>query len=199
MENEQTIHPEKIILLGCVNEETVKSIDEQFGSDNTIVRLNDEVVVDYVRQQSVKDLPEENKFQEFITNKTNRAKVCEKALTLWNILTKNSEITKKRVFTKQELVKRTTLTFPQATELLELFGVFGLIKYSKGRYEFEFCFDKKTQQDSIHAEILEKIGNLNLAIASYKDVMKSDDKISDIVLSDKLIDLHEEINKLIEI
>ena len=65
--------------------------------------------------------------------------------------------------------------------------------------DFEFCFDKKTQQDSIHAEILEKIGNLNLAIASYKDVMKSDDKISDSVLVEKLIDLHEEINKLIEI
>ena len=91
MDSKNKIQPDKIIIIGCINEETVNKINEQFGKDNKVVLLNNEVVIDYVRKQSVEDKDEENNVQEFLTNDTNRMRVKEKALTLWNMLTANQK------------------------------------------------------------------------------------------------------------
>jgi hypothetical protein len=200
MDSKNKIQPDKIIIIGCINEETVNKINEQFGKDNKVVLLNNEVVIDYVRKQSVEDKDEENKVQEFLTNDTNRMRVKEKALTLWNMLTANQDITNidKRIFTKIEITKRTNMNLQKATEVLDLFNLFGFISYQKGKYEFKFCFDNKTQLDAVHANILESIGSLNALLLSYKSILNSDKKHSEEDKTTELYDLSSEVKELIK-
>lgn len=177
MENQnEQLNPEQILIVGTLSEDTMNAV-ERIATDRklTIIRLEDKVITDYLKQQS----EAENKpitVDEFTANKENQKIAEEKALYLWNLMTNNATTDKalERIFTKSEVVNKTTLTNKTLGELLELLFLFGFIAYTKGRYEFRFVFGEETQKAETYADIIQNLTDMNVNIARYKNLYSED-------------------------
>lgn len=156
-----------------------------------IIRLDDKLIDTIVEARSKeKKAPT---VDEFIADEDNKNEAEKKALYLWNMMTNNTpvEIASERIFTKTEIVRRTTLTHKTLGELLELFRLFGFIEFTKGNYEFRFIFSQQTKQDNAYADIVEDIRLLNINIARYKNLLSADE------FTEKWDKLRENITQLI--
>lgn len=175
------------------NEELAVEIQKTAkSSSETIVTRLDSSLLDDLRKSDSK----ENKpptVDEFLSDEKNRDEAEKKALYLWNILSYNRPVEEadKRIFTKSEVVKRTTLTNKTLGELLELFRLFGFIEFTKGAYEFRFVFSQQTKQDNAYADIVEDIRLLNINIVRYKNLLSADE------FTEKWDKLRENITQLI--
>lgn len=172
----EKINPDNILIFGTTSEEIANAVEALSKEKNVnSVRLENKVIDDYIIQQS----NAENKpisVDEFTADKENQRIAEEKALTLWNMMTNNATTDKAfdRIFTKSEIVQKTTLTNKTLGELLELLSLFGFIVFTKGRYEFKFIFGEETRKAEAYADIIETLSALNVNIARYKNLHKDE-------------------------
>lgn len=171
---------ENLFVFATKNNELAKEIEEIVKKHEgiEIVRLEDRLLDDLVNQQS----KEENKPQtveEFVNNEENKSAAETKALSLWNMLTDNQDLSEcnNRIFTSAEVTTRTNLSHSKLKNLLELFDLFGLVEFVNGkRHEFKLIFGEKTKQANVYADIIQDVTNLNDDIARYKAVFKEEEK-----------------------
>lgn len=171
---------ENLFVFATKNNELAKEIEEIVKKHEgiEIIRLEDRLLDDLVNQQS----KEENKPQtveEFVNNEENRNAAETKALSLWNMLTNNQDLSEcnNRIFTSAEVTTRTNLSHSKLKNLLELFDLFGLVEFVNGkRHEFKLIFGEKTKQANVYADIIQDVTNLNDDIARYKAIFKYEEK-----------------------
>lgn len=171
---------ENLFVFATKNNELAKEIEEIVKKHEgiEIIRLEDRLLDDLVNQQS----KEENKPQtveEFVNNEENRNAAETKALSLWNMLTNNQDLSEcnNRIFTSAEVTTRTNLSHSKLKNLLELFDLFGLVEFVNGkRHEFKLIFGEKTKQANVYADIIQDVTNLNDDIARYKAIFKDEEK-----------------------
>lgn len=169
-----------ILIYGATNEKVIKSIEalsKQEGIE--LVRLEDKVLTDYLKHKNKTDNePKAVTVEEFINNPENRRIAEEKAFYLWNLLTINAktDLAINRIFTKSEVVQRTTLTNKTLGELLEMLQLFGLVIFTKGNYEFRFVFGEELQKAEAYADIIDAITTLNVEIARYISLQKTNEE-----------------------
>lgn len=171
---------ENLFVFATKNNELAKEIEEIVKKHEgiEIVRLEDRLLDDLVNQQS----KEENKPQtveEFVNNEENKSAAETKALSLWNMLTDNQDLSEcnNRIFTSAEVTTRTNLSHSKLKNLLELFDLFGLVEFVNGkRHEFKLIFGEKTKQANVYADIIQDVTNLNDDIARYKAAFKEEEK-----------------------
>ena len=172
---------ENLFVFATKNNELAKEIEEivRKHEGSEIVRCEDRLLDDLISQQS----KEENKPQtveEFVNNEENRNAAEIKALSLWNMLTNNQDLSEcnNRIFTSAEVITRTNLSRSKLKNLLELFDLFGLVEFVDGkrRREFKLIFGEKTKQANVYADIIQDVTNLNDDIARYKAIFKDEEK-----------------------
>lgn len=171
---------ENLFVFATKNNELAKEIEEIVKKHEgiEIVRLEDRLLDDLVNQQS----KEENKPQtveDFVNNEENKSAAETKALSLWNMLTDNQDLSEcnNRIFTSAEVTTRTNLSHSKLKNLLELFDLFGLVEFVNGkRHEFKLIFGEKTKQANVYADIIQDVTNLNDDIARYKATFKDEEK-----------------------
>lgn len=171
---------ENLFVFATKNNELAKEIEEIVRKHEgiEIVRLEDRLLDDLISQQS----KEENKPQtveEFVNNEENKSAAETKALSLWNMLTDNQDLSEcnNRIFTSAEVTTRTNLSHSKLKNLLELFDLFGLVEFVNGkRHEFKLIFGEKTKQANVYADIIQDVTNLNDDIARYKAAFKEEEK-----------------------
>ena len=171
---------ENLFVFATKNNELAKEIEEIVKKHEgiEIIRLEDRLLDDLISQQS----KEENKPQtveEFVNNEENRNAAETKALSLWNMLTNNQDLSEcnNRIFTSAEVTTRTNLSHSKLKNLLELFDLFGLVEFVNGkRHEFKLIFGEKTKQANVYADIIQDVTNLNDDIARYKAIFKDEEK-----------------------
>lgn len=166
MENKNSNSVDKAMFAYSTNikdiDKKIENILKENSADVCIIRLSDKLLDDLqnrlFRAKDENDCTAKN-ISDLVDNEDNRSEAFCKAAQLWNILTSNASPidSEKRIFTKSEVVKRTTLSNKTLGELLNLFKVFGLIDYDKGNYQFHFIFNEDNQKDIIHKEILKDI------------------------------------------
>lgn len=170
---------ENLFVFATKNNELAKEIEEIVKKHEgiEIIRLEDRLLDDLVNQQS----KEENKPQtveEFVNNEENKSAAETKALSLWNMLTDNQDLSEcnNRIFTSAEVTTRTNLSHSKLKNLLELFDLFGLVEFVNGkRHEFKLIFGEKTKQANVYADIIQDVTNLNDDIARYKATFKEEE------------------------
>lgn len=184
---------ETVLAYATDNEELATEIQKAADGHSltSVVRL-DSSLLETLRKADDKEKKPQT-VNEFISNEDNKNEAEKKALYLWNLLTVNRPVEEadKRIFTKTEVVKRTTLTHRTLGDLLELFRLFGFIEFTKGVYEFRFVFSQQTKQDNAYADIVEDIRLLNMNIARYKNLLSADE------FTEKWDKLRENITQLI--
>lgn len=182
-EGNQELNPEKIVVVGCLRDDVIPHIEEAVNKaigNCELVRLDNKVISDYI--EGKKKTANKVSISDFLADVDNRKGAEEKALLLWNMMTKNADIAlaDKRVFQKSEIVKATTLTHKTLGELLELLKMFGLVEYVEGvTYQFKFVFSPQVRLATLYADIIEAVGILNKSIACYKSGVDNAEHIAE--------------------
>lgn len=147
--------------------EEVKSIAGNHGNI-TVMRLSSKLLEDLEKSDS-KENKEHITLEEFLSSEDNKKNAEEKALTLWGIVTNNADLglSKERVFTKTEVVKKTTLSHKQLNELIELLSLFGFVKVLE-KAKFKFEFNENIRQASALADIVMELRELSVQVERYK-------------------------------
>jgi hypothetical protein len=196
MENKNVINENDVLIYAAVNEKVINQLETISKEQGiTLVRLQDKLLSDYIKSVS-NDVNDAESVDAFLANDENRSAAESKALYLWNLLTNNAatDNAEKRIFTKSQVVNKTTLTNKSLGELLQLFDLFGLIVFTKGSYEFKFIFSNKLRQTEAYADVIQNITDLNVNIARYKNLFKDES-----LRVEAIKELQENINKLIQI
>ena len=171
---------ENLFVFATKNNELAKEIEEIVNKHEgiEIMRLEDRLLDDIENQQS-KEETKPQTVEEFVNNEENRNAAETKALSLWNMLTNNQDLSEcnNRIFTSAEVTTRTNLSHSKLKNLLELFDLFGLVEFVNGkRHEFKLIFGEKTKQANVYADIIQDVTNLNDDIARYKAIFKDEEK-----------------------
>ena len=147
--------------------EEVKSIADNHGNI-TVMRLSSKLLEDLEKSNS-KENKERITLEEFLSSEDNKKHAEEKALTLWGIVTNNADLSlsQERVFTKTEVVKKTTLSHKQLNELIELLSLFGFVKVLE-KAKFKFEFSENIRQASALADIVIELRELSVKVERYK-------------------------------
>ena len=147
--------------------EEIKSIAGNHGNI-TVMRLSSKLLEDLEKNDS-KENKERITLEEFLSNEDNKKNAEEKALTLWGIVTNNADLSlsKERVFTKTEVVKKTTLSHKQLNELIELLSLFGFVEVLE-KSKFRFEFDDDLRRASALADIVIELRQLSVQSERYK-------------------------------
>ena len=172
---------ENLFVFATQNNELAKEIEEllQKHEGIEIIRLEDRLLDDMIAQQS-KEKSKPQTVEEFVNDSGNRDAAETKALSLWNMLTNNQDLSEsdKRIFTATEVTTRTNLTHSKLRNLLDLFHLFGLVEFTKGNYEFKLLFGEKIKQANVYADIIQDVTNLNDDIARYKATFNDEERIN---------------------
>lgn len=176
----------------------IESVLKEKSTDVCIVRLSDKLLDDLqnkmFKTKNENDDCTAKNISDLVDNEDNRNKAFCKASQLWSILTSDASPidSEKIIFTKSEVVKRTTLSNKTLGELLNLLKVFGFIDYDKGNYQFHFIFNEDNQKDMIHKEILKDIEIMKNDVIRYmslfnkkerSEIFKSiQDKIQEVII-----------------
>jgi hypothetical protein len=154
---------EKVLIMACLNP-SVKKVAAEYASANgvEVVALDDKVIFDYLKERGEKR-SNIDAISQFLGNERNRKMAKEHQMKLWNILTRNApiELEKKYpVFTRTMVVKLTTMSHSQATDVLAMLSAFGYVEFTdkignkggKG-FEFRFVFDEQDIVDNLKNEL----------------------------------------------
>lgn len=162
-----------------VAEEVTKIVSEKH-STMEIMRLDSRLLEDIEKGFS-KENNNRTSLEEFLSNEDNRKNAEEKALTLWNIITNNADLglSKDKIFTKTEIVKRTTLSHKKLNNLIELLSLFGFVEVVE-KIKLRFIFDENVRQASILADIVIELQRLGGQIERYK-LLHSKDKQESVI------------------
>lgn len=147
--------------------EEIKSIESNHGNI-TVMRLSSKLLEDLEKSNSNEN-KERITLEEFLSSEDNKKHAEEKALTLWGIVTNNADLSlsQERVFTKTEVVKKTTLSHKQLNELIELLSLFGFVKVLE-KAKFKFEFSENIRQASALADIVIELRELSVKVERYK-------------------------------
>ena len=153
--------------------EEIKSIAGNHGNI-TVMRLSSKLLEDLEKNDS-KENKEHITLEEFLSNEDNRKNAEEKALTLWGIVTNNADLglSKERVFTKTEVVRKTTRSHKKLNELIELLSLFGFVKVLE-KTKFKFEFNENIRQASALADIVIELRELSVKVERYKFLHNKD-------------------------
>ena len=209
-ESKSKLSEQKVVILGCMNPEITEKIAQivkESGEDVQLVMLEDKVVLDYIESQggetSRSRMTDEERLKTFLGNKKNRDEAESHAMVLFGILSDNKSIADNdavnRVYSKQWITKKTNMNYQQATELLDLLYAFGFIEYTNQKYEFKFVFGRKVRCASAKADVIQRVDELNAAAIRYREFIKEYSGMSEDEMSDDLIQLNEDVRKLIKI
>lgn len=201
MENEKKLTEENVLIIGTKNPEIRKSLNDFAEYHNqTLVILDDKVVEDYLKREESAVKGGEERLKDFLESADNRNAAEERALTLWNLLTQNADLSysQQRIFTKSEVVNKTTLSHRQLGDALELFSLFGLVEFTKGQYEFKFVFGKETQAAAILADLSESVNQVIINRERYIAALKNCGK-DDIEIDSELEKVGGDIKKMLSI
>ena len=209
-ESKSKLSEQKVVILGCMNPEITEKIAQivkESGEDVQLVMLEDKVVLDYIESQggetSRSGMTDEERLKTFLGNKKNRDEAESHAMVLFGILSDNKSIADNdavnRVYSKQWITKKTNMNYQQATELLDLLYAFGFIEYTNQKYEFKFVFGRKVRCASAKADVIQRVDELNAAAIRYREFIKEYSGMSEDEMSDDLIQLNEDVRKLIKI
>lgn len=169
-----------ILIYGATNKNVIKAVEtisKDLGVE--LVRLEDKVLTDYLkRQEKAEQASKAVTVDEFINNPENRKAAEEKAFYLWNIMTMNAktDLALNRIFTKSEIVNKTTLTNKTLGDLLDMLQLFGLVVFTKGDYEFRFIFGEELRKAEAYADIVDVATTLNVEITRYLSFHKTDEE-----------------------
>ena len=173
MEQTKKIDETKVFIVGCKNEELLKKVNALAEAEGVqLVVLEDRVVSDYVASHQEPTAENEaDKLQQFLTNKSNYNEAEAKALSLFNMLTKNGDIAKSEemVFGEVQVTKATNLSYSKADDLLELLRLFGIVEYvsTKKPITFRFHFGEETRQNCVMIDISEDCALIKTDMERY--------------------------------
>lgn len=142
-----------------------------------VVILEDKVIHDYLDMKTKK--PES--LGEFLSNTSNRLQAEQNRTKLWMIITGGAPVEQAstRIITETEVVKKTTLSHGQAKAMFNLLRAFGLLRFTKGTYEFVLNFDKNDCHNTIETEVLSMAEVMNNDILRFKNSIESDTSLSE--------------------
>lgn len=166
----------ELLVYATRNESVSEEVKRIAGNhDNvTIMRLSSKLLEDLEKSDS-KENKEHITMEEFLSSEDNKKNAEEKALTLWGIVTNNADLglSKERVFTRTEVVKKTTLSHKQLNKLIELLSLFGFVKVlEKAKFKFEFSED--IRKASALADIVIELRELSVKVERYKFLHNKD-------------------------
>lgn len=165
----------------------------------TIVRKYENISVMRLNNRLLEDLEKKNNqnkeritLEEFLSSEDNKKNAEEKALTLWGIVTNNAdlELSKERVFTKTEVVKKTTLSHKQLNELIELLSLFGFVEVIE-KIKFKFVFDENLRRASALADIVIELRQMSVQIERYKLLHDKDNQ------DEVMLNLRKTVNEIL--
>ena len=201
MEQIKNIDEKNVLIVGCMNADLLNEIKELADAKGIhLAVLDDKVVTDYVasRQETAEPKSEAEKLQNFLDNKSNRAEAETKALTLFNMLTKNGDVTKAEdmVFSEKQVTKLTSLSHSKAKDLLELLRLFGMVEFiqAKNPFTFKFHFGAETRQNSIMLDISEDCALVRVDMERYISAINQTD-LADNEKEAKINEMKEVITK----
>lgn len=170
--------------------EEIKNIAGNHGNI-TVMRLSSKLLEDLEKNDS-KENKEHITLEEFLSNEDNRKNAEEKALTLWGIVTNNADLglSKERVFTKTEVVKKTTLSHKKLNELIELLSLFGFVKVLE-KTKFKFEFNENIRQASALADIVIELRELSVKVERYKFLHNKD------MQNEVMLNLRKNVNDIL--
>lgn len=168
---------EKELLVYATRNESVSEEVKRIAGNHgniTVMRLSSKLLEDLEKNDS-KENKERITLEEFLSNEDNKKNAEEKALTLWGIVTNNADLglSKERVFTKTEVVKKTTLSHKQLNELIELLSLFGFVEVLE-KAKFKFEFSENIRQASALADIVIELRELSVKVERYKFLHNKD-------------------------
>ena len=172
-----------------VSEEVKRIADNH---DNvTIMRLSSKLLEDLEKSDS-KENKEHITMEEFLSNEDNKKNAEEKALTLWGIVTNNADLglSDEKVFTKTEVVKKTTLSHKRLNELIELLSLFGFVKVLE-KTKFKFEFNENIRQASALADIVIELRELSVKVERYKLLHNKD------IQNEVMLNLRKTVNDIL--
>ena len=201
MEQIKNIDEKNVLIVGCMNADLLNEIKELADAKGIhLAVLDDKVVTDYVasRQETADPKSEAEKLQNFLDNKGNRAEAETKALTLFNMLTKNGDVTKAEdmVFSEKQVTKLTSLSHSKAKDLLELLRLFGMVEFiqAKSPFTFKFHFGAETRQNSIMLDISEDCALVRVDMERYISAINQTD-LADNEKEAKINEMKEVVTK----
>lgn len=201
MEQIKNIDEKNVLIVGCMNADLLNEIKELADARGIhLAVLEDKVVTDYVasRQETAEPKSESEKLQDFLDNKSNRAEAETKALTLFNMLTKNGDVTKAEdmVFSEKQVIKLTSLSHSKAKDLLELLRLFGMVEFiqAKSPFTFKFHFGAETRQNSIMLDISEDCALVRVDMERYISAINQTD-LADNEKEAKINEMKEVVTK----
>ena len=201
MEQIKNIDEKNVLIVGCMNADLLNEIKELADAKGIhLAVLEDKVVTDYVasRQETAEPKSESEKLQNFLDNKSNRAEAETKALTLFNMLTKNGDVTKAEdmVFSEKQVTKLTSLSHSKAKELLELLRLFGMVEFIQANspFTFKFHFGAETRQNSIMLDISEDCALVRVDMERYISAINQTD-LADNEKEAKINEMKEVVTK----
>lgn len=201
MEQIKNIDEKNVLIVGCMNADLLNEIKELADAKGIhLAVLEDKVVTDYVasRQETAEPKSEAEKLQNFLDNKGNRAEAETKALTLFNMLTKNGDVTKAEdmVFSEKQVTKLTSLSHSKAKDLLELLRLFGMVEFvqAKSPFTFKFHFGAETRQNSIMLDISEDCALVRVDMERYISAINQTD-LADNEKEAKINEMKEVVTK----
>ena len=201
MEQIKNIDEKNVLIVGCMNADLLNEIKELADAKGIhLAVFEDKVVTDYVasRQETADPKSESEKLQDFLDNKSNRAEAETKALTLFNMLTNNGDVTKAEdmVFSEKQVTKLTSLSHSKAKDLLELLRLFGMVEFiqAKSPFTFKFHFGAETRQNSIMLDISEDCALVRVDMERYISAINQTD-LADNEKEAKINEMKEVVTK----
>lgn len=174
----------ELLVYATRNESVSEEIKSIAGNhcNITVMRLSSKLLEDLEKSDS-KENKECITLEEFLSSEDNKKNAEEKALTLWGIVTNNADLglSKERVFTKTEVVKKTTFSHKQLNELIELLSLFGFVKVLE-KAKFKFEFSENIRQASALADIVIELRELSVKVERYK-LFHNKDMQNEVVLN----------------
>ena len=183
----------ELLVYATRNESVSEEVKRIAGNhDNvTIMRLSSKLLEDLEKSDS-KENKEHITIEEFLSNEDNKKNAEEKALTLWGIVTNNADLglSKERVFTRTEVVKKTTLSHKQLNKLIELLSLFGFVKVLE-KAKFKFEFDDDLRRASALADIVIELRQLSVKVERYKFLHNKD------MQNEVMLNLRKTVNEIL--
>lgn len=189
----------KVLIMSCLNPTVAKAAMEAAKAEGVeVVILEDRVIHDYLEVRNRKE--KQTDLGAFLNNTSNRLHAEDQAVKLWALLTggKPIENAEERIFTRTEVVKKTSLTHGTADKLFQLFKAFGMIEFTKGSHEFKLHFNKMRCHQTIQTEILALCNVLNGDIVRFKASIDADEDLTKEKRDEMYKGLQESIDSTIE-
>lgn len=174
---------QKVVMFGSLNADILNAIKKLVDKSGLVpVLIEDRLIEGYLAQdkKSPEISGEARSLADFVADDNNRKDAKEKAKKLYEIITGTPDLGKYagHVFTKRQIVQKTTLTNSQTDEMLKLFKAFGLIEFTKGSHEFIFHFsDEEIRKQSIE-EANKTIDIFKANISAFIGFVKSSSFLS---------------------